>query len=317
MKNYQKFCVAILGLALQGAAVAQDTGQQAINQANALLHTGKKKEAEAVLRAAVSANPNSAPLHGGLGQLLLKSGNYEDAVQELGQAAQQAPDTPAYSFLLSEALIGWKHYGVAVDFLNAVRAKFGSLAQFHYDLGLAYYDLNKMNESQSEFQEALRLQPDYERAQYMNAVCLVSLGDSTKSEGILRDLLKQHPDSTVYLMTLGEVLSPLGGENTAEAVRLLQHALLLSPHDSHIQFTAATVFIEAGDMARARPLLEHLERLDPKSLQVHVQLARLYARLGQRDLAKKENDIAIQLRQKNSANPDAAAGQSNVVSPQQ
>jgi predicted Zn-dependent protease len=121
--------------------------QDAIAQASALFRAGKAKQAETLLRSASAAEPNSAPLHGALGELLLKRHNYEDAIQELGLATQQDPDSAEYTLLLSEALIGWKHYGVAVAFLNAIRPKFGEQAQFHYDLGLAYYDLDKISEA--------------------------------------------------------------------------------------------------------------------------------------------------------------------------
>ncbi len=53
----------------------------------------KAKEAEALLRSASAADPNSATLHGGLGELLMKEHKYEDSVQELGLATQQNPDS--------------------------------------------------------------------------------------------------------------------------------------------------------------------------------------------------------------------------------
>src|SRR6185369_7353339 len=120
-------------------------------QAAKLFQAGKVKQAEAVLRSASAANPDSASLHAALGQILIKGHDYEGAVQELGVATQLNPDSADYNLSLSEALIGWKHYGVAIEFLNAVRPKFGNEPQFHYDLGLAHYNMNKMSEAQKEF----------------------------------------------------------------------------------------------------------------------------------------------------------------------
>jgi predicted Zn-dependent protease len=299
MASYAQFRAAVLLVALPACCFA-DSGQDAIVKANALFHEGNVKQAETLLRSASAADPNSTALHGALGELLLKEHNYEDSVQEFGVATQQNPDSVEYNLSLSEALIGWKHYGVAVDFLNAVRAKFTRQPQFHYDLGFAYYNLNKMNQAQGEFQEALRLAPKFVRAEFLFAACLASTGDPEKAADILRRLVKEDPRNPLYWATLGQILGPMGGEGSAEAVEAIRRALALAPHDAHTQYVAATVFVQTGNFADARPLLEHLEKVDPKVLAVHVQLARVYSRLGQRELARKETEIANEL-QKQSA----------------
>jgi predicted Zn-dependent protease len=295
-----RFRAALLFFALQVCCFADNAGQDAITKASALFRAGKIKQAETLLRSASAADPNSATLHGALGELLMKEHNYEDSVQELGLATQQDPESAEYNLLLSEALIGWKHDGVAADLLNAVRPRFGKEPQFHYDLGLAYYNLNKMKEAQGEFQEAVRLAPKLVRAEFMLAACLASTGDPTKATDILHKLVKDDPRNPLYWATLGQILGTMGGEGSAEAVDAIRRALALAPHDAHTQYVAATVFVQTGNFADARPLLEHLEKVDPKVLAVHVQLARVYSRLGQRELARKETEIANEL-QKQSA----------------
>jgi predicted Zn-dependent protease len=74
-------------------------------------------------------------------------------------------------------------------------------------------------------------------------------------------------------------------------VQASKRALALQPTDPHIQFDAATAFTETGDFTAARPLLEHLEKSNPEIVAVHAQLARVYARLGEQELARKETEI--------------------------
>jgi predicted Zn-dependent protease len=219
MRNSIRFRAALLVFVLQVCCIAENTSQDAISQAGTLISAGKVKQAETLLRSASAADPNSASLHGALGSLLLKEHNYEDSVQEFGLATQQNPDSVEYNLLLSEALIGWKHYGVALDFLNAVRTKFSQQPQFHYDLGLTYYNLNKMSEAQAEFQEALRLAPQFDKAEFLLAACLASTGDPTKAADILRKLVSKDPRNPIYWATLGQVLGPTGGGSSVEAVR--------------------------------------------------------------------------------------------------
>jgi hypothetical protein len=49
----------------------------------------------------------------------------------LGLALQINPNSRENSLLLSEALIGWGHFGVAVEFLQAVQPKLGRYPEFH------------------------------------------------------------------------------------------------------------------------------------------------------------------------------------------
>jgi predicted Zn-dependent protease len=287
-------CCCLLALLLVAGCYAEVPANTAIARASALSHSGKTKQAEALLRSAVASHPDSAELHGALGELLFRQQRYEQAVQELGTAAQGAPDSREYNLLLAEALIGWGHFGVAVDFLNAVRPRFGSDVQYHYDLGLAYYNLNKVSAAQEEVEEALRLRPTLDPAQYVLGSCLMATGDSAGALRQFRKLVQEKPGKGTYWAALAQVLQATG--SPSEALGAVQRALMLSPRDAHVQYVAATVFTESGQFARARPLLERLEKLDPGVLSVHVQLARVYSRLGERELARKEAEAANELR---------------------
>jgi len=297
------FSIVLLAMALPALSLPQASEQSSLAQASALLHAGKPKQAEGILRTTVKAHPDSEAAHAALGKLLFKQQHYEDAVQELGQALQINPDSRENSMLLSEALLGWGHFGVAVDFLHAVQPKFGAYPEFHYDLGMAYYSENKLKEAKPEFEEAVRLAPKLDRAQYLLAACIASEGDYAKAVGIFRQLLKDHPSNATYWATFAQMLMQLGSDNLPEALRACQRARALKPRDPHVQYVAATVLLQNGDFAEARPLFERLVRLNPKELSAHIALARIYGRLGERDLARKETQIVDQIeKDRTSAN---------------
>src|SRR5262249_40591069 len=124
----------LLTFALHLMCSAQTTNRDVITQASALVEAGKLEQAEALLRSALAADPHSAPLHGALGELLFKEHKYEDSTMELRQAAHEDPESPEYNLMAAAALIGWKRYVEAVDFLRAVQPRFGNHPQFHYFL---------------------------------------------------------------------------------------------------------------------------------------------------------------------------------------
>ena len=280
---------------LQGCCFAA-TADDAISEASALLSAGKVRQAETVLRSAATAYPDSAPVHGALGRLLFNGQNYKDAVQELNLAEQLAPDSREYNMLLAAALLGSKRYGVALNFLHIVQPRFEQYPEFHYSLGLAYYNLAQFTKAKDEFEEALRLDPNLDRAQFLLANCVASEGDFSKAADILRRLIGMHPKNVIYWTTLGDVLRQAGPENRPEALRACHRALALKPGDPHTQFVLATILLDAGDFAGARQLLERLEKLSPNELEAHVALARVYARMGHPELARQEKEIVDKLQ---------------------
>ncbi len=286
---WQRLCVA-------------DTGDDAIAQAATLMREGNVRQAETVLRSAAAAHPDSAPVHGMLGKILFNRQNYEDAVQELNLAEQLAPGSREYNMLLAAALLGSKRYGVAMTFLHAVQPRFGHYPEFHYSLGLAYYNLAQFTKAKGEFEEALRLNPNLDRARFLLAACMASEGEFSKAADVLRRLVKTYPKNVIYWTTLADLLRQAGSEYRNEALRACSRALALKPGDAHTQFVMATILLDTGDLAGAQKLLERLETMSPKEVEAHIGLARVYGRMGHPELARKETEIVERL-QKEAASP--------------
>ncbi len=289
------FCFVVLTFVLPVCCRAA-TSADVIKQASALARAGDVKQAESLLRSAVIDDPDSASLHGALGKLLFEEQNYTDSVQELNQAEQLEPDSREYNMLLAAALLGAKRDGVVRNFLLAIEPRFKQYPEFHYSLGLAYYNLAQIAKAQTELTEAIRLDPAMDRASFLLAACYASEGDFTKAAETLRRLVKYHPNNAIYWTTLGDVLRQSGSASRPEAIRACRRALAIQPDNAHAQFVLATTLLDAGDLAGARVFLEHLEQLSPKELEAHVALARVYARLGKPDLARKEKEIVKQLQ---------------------
>jgi len=288
-----------------GLAKASD--ENIVANASALVRAGKIHEAENLLRSASFAEPQSARLHGELGALLLREGYYEGAVEELGLAVQIDSTLNRYVLLLSESLIGWGHFGVAVDFLRAAEARVGRYPAYHYNLGLAYYNLNKKKDAESEFEKALHLAPHMYSSEFLLATCLADEGNLHKALQLYRRLVKEQPKNATYWIGLAQALGQMGSEYGPEALKACRHGLTLQPENLHGQFVTATILSQIGEFGAARPLLEHLEQLDPSAVYVHSALARVYKRLGEAELARQQASLAIELqeqeRNRNGSNP--------------
>ncbi len=60
-------------------------------------------------------------------------------------------------------------------------------AQIHYNIGVCFYRLNQPDKAVIEFEKALQINPDYERAYYANGMALVDLKNFDEAE---KDFLK-------------------------------------------------------------------------------------------------------------------------------
>jgi predicted Zn-dependent protease len=246
-------------------------------------------------RAALASNPQSAELHGELGRTLLKQGKYEESTEELGLAANQLPDSRIYNMALVEALLGWGHWGVAVDFLNAVQTRFQQYPEFHYYLGLANLKLNKTAQALPAFETALRLNPKLDLAKFGLVASRAAIGDLQGAADLSRTLVKEHPGNARYWLALAQVLDSMGESNWTEALQASRRALALRPGDPVIKLKTAVILTHLGKYVAARPLLEQVVRVEPENLPAHVTLAGTYAHLGERALARKESEIVARL----------------------
>ena len=290
LRSTTAICAWVLAAAVGQAAFAATQAISADQSArNRLART------ETLQRSTLAAHPASPELHGVLGQTLLREGKYEEAVEELGVAAQQLPDSAVYNFGLAEALIGWSHYEVAEQFLHAIQSRFDNYGQFHYDLGLAEYTLNQSRDAEGEFREALRLDPKQDRTKLLLAACRGRNGDLSGAANSLQVLAKDHPNEATYWMAWAEVLGQMDANHRTEALRASRHALALKPGDPGIQFRTAVILLKMQNYAAARPLLEHVVKLVPNDSQAHIALASTYSHLGDHASAQKQSEIIARM----------------------
>src|SRR5260370_25103422 len=102
--------VSLVCVALSIPMALRSSESATLSQARALIQSGQAQKAEQLLRQALVETPDAAELHGELGDLYYGLKRYEEAVEELGRAAQIDPATPRDSLPLSEVLIALQRF---------------------------------------------------------------------------------------------------------------------------------------------------------------------------------------------------------------
>jgi tetratricopeptide (TPR) repeat protein len=266
--------------------------------ASVLIEDKLADPAQEVLEHVLITSPDSAEAHGELGLILASKNKFEEAVHELGRAAQLAPDSPDYNMWLAETLLQWEHYPTAVDFLLAIKDRFGDLPEYHYKLARAYYALKRFPMVIRELEPLSESHPESELVHRLLGECYLEVGDSEKAEAQFRQAVQLNPKNASYYSALGQVLRTEGPQRTDEAMGYLKKALLLNPSGTKTKFFLALCYEEKSDLPTAQRLLEEVLRIDPDSLQTHRALAKIYYRLGKKSEGDRETGIVAQLEAK-------------------
>jgi tetratricopeptide (TPR) repeat protein len=192
--------------------------------------SGRTDEAERLLKQVIAADPNRRNDLSALGEIYMRSGNYNGALEWLGRAERIEPAAQ------SELLLA-----VAYEHLKQM------------DLASHYLELAKSKAPNN---------PDIERSL---AAFFRDTGDFDKAIAALNSIRNPKPDIVAELaFTYG-----LGGKMEDSARVYIQAANLL-PHDLNLQLSAAQAQVSIASMDKADLFLQRAARIDPTSYRLHA-----------------------------------------------
>jgi tetratricopeptide (TPR) repeat protein len=246
--------------------------------AKVLIEENRPREARLVSVHVVKISPESAESHSQLSFILANEDQYEDAAREMGQAVQRSPDSAEYAMRLAEILILWKHYPTALEFLAAVKDRFGRLVEYQYKLGLAYYGLPRIPQAITVFGELAKEHPELDLVQFFLGNCYQTTGDFEKAEPHYKRAIELNPQQGSYYAALAQMLRKGNTERSDEALIYLEKALALDPKDIQSKLELALCYERKAGYAKAQSLLEEVVQQQPDSVPAHVTLARVYYR---------------------------------------
>jgi len=129
----------------------------------ALIGQGREDEALATYRAAMARGCDTAALHSNVAAVLMKRGDLAEAEELLRRALQWA-DEPVWHTNLGAVLYRRRKYAEALAEFQGAVACMPNEASLRYNLGCAWLAVGGTNEAIAAFQQALRIEPGYEKA---------------------------------------------------------------------------------------------------------------------------------------------------------
>jgi tetratricopeptide (TPR) repeat protein len=243
------------------------------------------RQAEAIYRRLLAAEPHSARLWFVLGDLCESEGRLEEATACYRQAVELSPQEalghlrlgnillrqdkkaeaePAYRRCLEidpgqiEARVNLGFVLGELDRLDDARACYEEalrqrpdLPEAHHNLGNVLREQGKIDEALPHYHEALRLRPDYAKAHINLGVALVARGAVEEALRWLQEGVRLQPDSAESHSSLGTALCAQGRLDAALAEYEL--AIQLKPDYPDAHWNRALVRLLRGDLERGWP----------------------------------------------------------------
>jgi protein O-GlcNAc transferase len=226
------------------------------NLANLLKHVGRIPEALAAYQYAIHLRPNYAAAHYNLANLCWVQGDLDAALASYRQAITYRPNFAAAYTNLGAVLqqLGQSH---AAE--QAYRTAVGLDAQqadVHSNLGKLLIARGDRVQAVVHYRQAARLLPHDSAAAIRLGDLLLDLGDNLAAAEAYRAALKDDPDHADAHNNLGVALAAL--RRYDEAIGHYLEAVRLDPQDDKLRRNLGVAYEQAGDIAKARAIVQSL-----------------------------------------------------------
>jgi tetratricopeptide (TPR) repeat protein len=160
-------------------------------------------------------------------------------------------------------------FSVAFNLLASV----GHHARVHYDLGLALGQTGRIQEAISEFEQALRIRPDYVQAHANMGIVLAQAGRIQEAISEFEQALRLQPNYVQAHVNMGIILEQTG--KVQEAIGHYEQALRIEPDSAEVRYNLGMALSGLGKRQEAMEQLEQALRIKPDFTAARNALAQL------------------------------------------
>jgi tetratricopeptide (TPR) repeat protein len=260
---------------------------------------GRYARARDVIRGLLALQ-NSAELHGLLGDVEEKAGDFVAAVHEYQSAAQLDPSEAHIIDLGSELLTHENGSAAAAVFQHGVQS-FPASYKLHVALGIADYQVSQFAGAAKEFIAATHLKPEAaEPYLLLGTLHGFPEGRTVEVEALMRRFIEQEPKNARGHYNLGMLYWERDRESvrdTGRAEELFRKAVALNPRYDDACFQLGILHARKQDYASAITWLERAVQLNPRYTLAYFQLGTAYRRAGKASEAAASFQKYRELRQ--------------------
>jgi len=260
------------------------------------------ESAERQFRSVLKIDPHFAPGAIKLSEVLITQGKPQAAVAFLEDSAKQVPPDQAEPVraALGAAYAANAEMEKALTTLNDLVTDQPDSADAHFNRGLLYARQGQSKNEEAavtEFQEALRLDPDIDPAGIALGRVLVSLRKYSDAVPVVLEYTHRRPRDSQGFYVLAQAYEGL--KQSDAALKALENAAVLDPKDAAIRFDLGMLLANTGHTDAAIPQLKAAERINPSHIETHKALALLFDKTGDQEGTRVEKAKLAALKSDN------------------
>ncbi|MBW2527989.1 MAG: tetratricopeptide repeat protein, partial [Deltaproteobacteria bacterium] len=253
----------------------------------------KGAQAAEVLAAAMEKLPESPQLHNAKGDVALAAGRLSEAQQEYLAALKLDPENLGSKFKLGVTLRRGRSFDQAARYFDEVGTTDPEYPGLALERGLLYEETDQTERALEMYAEALKKAPDDLDLKLRVGSTQVISGHAKQATPLLREVLRQRPQSGEVNHFLGRALL-VQRTNLAEALRLLTKATEVDPNRAEYFLYLGWAANEAGQPTVAKKALDRALELDRNLGDVYWQRGVLLQKRGATLDALEELKIALE-----------------------
>jgi len=200
-------------------------------------------------------------------------------------------------FLKGNQKFAEKEYRDALKWYNEAIEKQPDLSDAYYNRGLAYVEIDKMEEAYADFNKAIALDPKFAQARFKKIETLQNLNQLEKAMDEAEAFAKEFPDSSANLRLLGDVY--LQNKKLNNAKLAYKRAIKLDSKNYEAMINEGVVYQEEGNLDSAEICFKKVLSTGKYTDLVYNNLGYLEIQRKQWKLAKNWVDKALDISPEN------------------
>jgi tetratricopeptide (TPR) repeat protein len=187
----------------------------------------------------------------------LRTGNKKAAVEHLNVLLKVDP-AGFENALLELASILQKDGNITAvnDALDTLSIQHPDQAVIYFMQALLAIQMKDKNLAETKIQQALKVQPDWDKALILQAQIAVFSGDLNKAKTLLKEASLKYPDNSKINKMYAQVL--IKAEDYEEAIEVYQGIISADPKDMESQFALGLVYLQLDREEQAEDIFKKL-----------------------------------------------------------
>ncbi|XP_025922336.1 transmembrane and TPR repeat-containing protein 4 isoform X5 [Apteryx rowi] len=279
-KKKKILAAAVLGLLL-------------INVMRSALRSSQWRSEEQLFRSALSVCPLNAKVHYNVGKNLADKGNQSAAIKYYREAVRLNPKYVHAMNNLGNILKERNELQEAEELLSLAVQIQPDFAAAWMNLGIVQNSLRRFEEAEQSYWTAIKHRKKYPDCYYNLGRLYADLNRHIDALNAWRNATVLKPEHSLAWNNMIILLDNTGNLAQAEAVG--REALELIPNDHSLMFSLANVLGKSQKYKESEALFLKAIKANPNAASYHGNLAVLYHRWGNLDLAKKHYEVSLKL----------------------